>query len=181
MAEDRPEIINEAKGVTVLKYGETFIKMQFVSVEESPDPDKITKIDLNNLIAEIITCPVLLNRWGNILSEVDRKLKVDKLNFEIQCAKLRKEIRSDVAAGGEKKPTVVELEDRLLEKPLYKVLSMKVIDSERDKEIANSIFWALKSKVDMLEKLSLTINKDDISSMSPTIIHGIKVIPKTVE
>lgn len=166
------------KGVTVVKYGETFIKIKQVEIENEVDPDKITRIDLNNLVAEIITTPVLVNRWGNILADTEYHLKKAKLKFEIFCAQKNEEIRKLFMENGGKKPTIAEVDDGLIQTVEYSNHKNKVIESEKINQIVNSIYWAVKDKSDKLNKLSLTIQKEDLENIQDTIINGIKIISR---
>lgn len=174
--EETIEELRSEKGVTVLRYGDTFIKVKPVKVESLVDSDKVTKIDVSNLVAEIITIPVLLNRWGNILASCEAELKREKLDFEIFCAKTKDLIRKDFAADPEKKKfTVSEVDDALTLKKEFAERKRALIDVERDRDVASSIYWAVKEKADKLDKMSLTLTKDDIDNMEATIMHGITI------
>ncbi len=181
MSENLKEI-SSSKDVTVLKYGDILIKVKNVSVEDEVDPDKITRIDLNNLIGEIITTPVLVNRWGNIMAEINADAKREKMKFEILCANEKEKIRISLAdKNGGKKPTIAEVEDTLIQKPIYKISKNKLIESEKVAEIVNSIYWAVKDKSDKLNKLSLTIQREDLENITNTVINGVKIIARKME
>lgn len=174
------EEIRSDKGVTVLKIGETFVKIKAIDIDEDEivDSERITKIDINNLVAEILTIPVLLNRWGNFLAEMESNLKLTKLDYEIFCAQKREDIRKNFIEDGDKKPTIQKVEDALILDSAHKVFKKKVIRAERDKEVTSSIYWAVKDKADKLEKLSLTISRDDIDSLESTTINNMRVVVK---
>lgn len=177
------EKIKELKtinGVTVLKYFDTYIKVKKVDIDKDTDPDRITRIDLNNLVAEIVTTPVLMNRWGSILVEVESELKKTKLDLEIFCAETKKKIRDEFTEKGEKY-TVDKVEDALTLTPEYKTQKLALIEAEKNQELANSIYWAIKDKSSKLEKLSLTIQRDDILNMESTVLNGIKVVIRKME
>jgi hypothetical protein len=180
MMEEKLQEVKSTDNVTVLKYGNTMIKVKNVEVENEVDPDRITKIDLNNLIAEIITTPVLVNRWGNIMAELDACAKKEKMKFEILCANEKEKIRIKLLDKGGKKPTISEVEDTLIQKPVYKIAKTKLIEAEKDSQIVNSIYWAVKDKSDKLNKLSLTIQREDLDSIQNTVINGVKILTKNI-
>lgn len=178
---EHAEIIDEKDGVTVLRYGNHLIKVKPVGVEDEVDPDKITKIDINNLVAEIITTPVLVNRWGNILADVESDEKKMKLKLDIFCAKQKEAIRIELQEKSAKKPTIGEVDDTLIQKKAYQIMKNKHIEAERMSQIVTSIFWAVKDKSDKLNKLSLTIQKEDIDTIQSIIINGVKVVAREME
>lgn len=57
------------------------------------DVDDLMAIHYDNLVGEIITFPVVVNRLGLLLADAERSLAETKLNCAIVEAKLREEIR----------------------------------------------------------------------------------------
>jgi len=173
------EEIASKGNVSVIKFNGSLIKITIGDIEKEVDLDVLSKIDLNYLIGEIITTPVVVNRWGNILAEVQRQFQISKLDFEIFCAKQKEEIRNKaVSDGAQKKLTIAEVDDALTLSDKYKVLKTKIIESEKVVDIVNSTFWALKDKSDKLNKLSLTIQREDVENYKQMITNGIKVVIK---
>lgn len=180
MSEEIREI-KSTKDATVLKYGNTLIKVKNVQVEDEIDPDKITRIDLNNLIAEIITTPVLVNRWGIIMAEMESVHNKEKLKLEILCANEKEKIRNSLTEKSGKKPTIGEVDDALIQKPIYKLANEKVLEAKKVAEIVKSIYWAVKDKSDKLNKLSLTIQREDLENIQNITINGVKIIARNME
>lgn len=170
------EEIASKGNVTVIKYGNVFLKLTIGDLEKQIDTDTLTKIDLNNIIGEIIVAPVLVNRWGNIQADVAHQLQIENLDFDIWCAKTKDSIR--VELNQTKKATVSEVDDALTSHEDYKVRKMKIFKLEKALDIVKSVFWALKDKSDKLNKLSLTLQKEDIVINKNMIVHGIKIIVK---
>lgn len=181
MGKEKIEEVKTENGVTVLKYFDTFIKIKPVEVgDESVNPDRITKIDLNNLVAEIITTPVLMNRWGTLLVETSTVLKRKKVDFEVFCAETKKSIREGYIEQGVKF-TVDKVEDELVLNKQYKKFKNEIIELERENELVNSIYWAIKDKSSKLDKLSLTIQREDIEGMETTVLNGVKILIRKME
>lgn len=175
MEKDKLREIKTENGITVFKYGETFIKVKPVKFPEEIDPDRITKIDLNHLIAEIVTIPVLVNRFGTLMTELDAEFKEEKLKFEIFCAKQKEEIRNKLMSDNAKKPTIDEVETALILLPAYKVMKTKLIKSEKNYEMTKNIYWSVKDKSDKLDKLSLTIQREDLDGLEAMLHNGVKI------
>ena len=179
--EDEMKVVKSTDDSTVIRYGNVMIKLKNVEIENEVDPDKITKIDLNNLIAEIITTPVVVNRWGNIMAEMNADAKKEKMKFVILCAQQKEKIRIVLGEKLPKKPTISEVDDALIQKAVYRIAKNKVIEAEKVSEIVNSIYWAVKDKSDKLNKLSLTIQREDLESIQNTVINGVKIVARSME
>ena len=171
----KPDKIKATQGVTVLKYGDTYIKVKKVEVDEDVNPDRITRIDLNNILAEIVTTPVIMNQWGTMLAELNHDLKVKELEFDIYCANKKEEIREKFTKAGEKF-TVDKVNDSIVSEDKYLTSKKEIFELQRQIDITNSIYWAIKDKSAKLENLSLTIHRDDIQNMESTVINGIKIV-----
>lgn len=145
-----------------------FLNVNLFEDEEEIDIDKILKIDILNLTAEILTFPVVLNKLGILLADKQNELKEKELSYRIWRAKKQEEVRNNyendpdrkVVRGG--KYTKDDVEDSIISNKLYKIHKDKIHRIEKEKEYLNSIYWAAKDKADKLEKLSLTLKSDDI-------------------
>jgi len=138
------------------------------------DADAITKIDLNHLVEEIITTPCVVNRWGNILADVKVELQIKELQFDTFCARKKAEIRSKAAADG-KKTTISEVDDTLSLEEEYIEKKTELIKLQGVVEVVNSTFWALKEKSSNLNKLSLTIVREDLENIQTVSFNGVQL------
>lgn len=170
------EEVGSKGNVTLFKYGNKFIKVTIGDLESTIDADAITKIDMNNLIGEIITTPVLVNRWGNIQADIAYQLQVENLEFDIWSAQTKESIRAEL--NQTKKATVAEVDDALVSNPLFKEKKLKIFKLEKTFDIVKSVYWSLKDKSDKLNKLSLTLQKDDLIVVKNMVVNGIKIVIK---
>jgi len=150
----------------VFTIGDRMVKFKMEEFQDNVDIDKLLKIDYGNLVAELITFPVILNKIGILDAEMSNELRLAKLNFEIRTAKLSNELREKLTdedeKGKVKKPTVAELEDALTSNKVYIKYQKDYFESQKQKDYISSIYNAAKSKSDKLDKLSLTLRVGDI-------------------
>jgi hypothetical protein len=147
---------------------ELFLKVDLFEGQEEIDVDKILKIDILNLTAEILTFPVIYNRLGLILADKQNTLKEVDLSYRIWRAKTAEAIKNEwngddtkkVIRGG--KFTKDDVEDYIHIHPVYKAKKQQIARAEKEVAYLNSIYWAAKDKSDKLEKLSLMLKSDDI-------------------
>lgn len=131
------------------------------------DTDDILKIDVSNIFGEAVTFPVILNRLGIILAEIDDALRRQNFDLEKVDAELNKERAKAYDRAFEelkitnKSPTVVQCENRakddskVLEREQERrLVKMKLLDVQKDRDIINSLYWSAKSKDDKLNKLT---------------------------
>jgi len=171
------EEIGSKGNITVFKYGNKLFKVVIGDLQSQIDADILTKVDLNNLVGEIATTPVLVNRWGNIVSEVEYQLQVLKLEFDIWCSSRKEKIRNDFNESG-KKFTIDVIEGELLKDKDYKEKKVSIFELEKVYSNVKSVYWSLKDKSDKLTKLSLTLQREDVLNMKTTVMNGISIIIK---
>lgn len=154
----------------LITIGNKTYKLLFDSFDEDMDIDSLLKIDYSNLIGELITFPVIVNRFGNLLAEAESQVAEAKLNLEVFEAKTKEKLRSELAeANNGKAPTVEALNNAVVGNKAYQAMRKKYIETQKMRDYVNSIFWSAKDKSEKLNKLSLTIQQSDISD---SLIEG---------
>lgn len=154
----------------VIQVGETTYKLLFDDFDEDMDIDSLLKIDYSNIIGELVTFPVIVNRFGILLAEAESKVAEAKLNLEVFEAKTKERLRNELAeANGGKNPTVEALNNALLMNKAYQSLRRQFIEIQKTRDYVNSIFWSAKDKTSKIEKLSLTVQNGDIPD---SVIEG---------
>lgn len=147
----------------LITVGDTTYKLLFDDFDEDMDIDSLLKIDYSNIIGELITFPVIVNRFGNLLAEAESKVSETKLNLEVFEAKTKERLRVELAeANGGKNPTVEALNNALLMNNAYQVMRKRFIEVQKTRDYINSIFWSAKDKTSKIEKLSLTVQNSEI-------------------
>lgn len=149
----------------IFNIGEKVIKFSVGEFSEL-DVDKILKIDYGNLLAEMITFPVVLNRLGLLAADMDNEFQQAKLDLLIYESKRKNELRDDMITSDEKgkskKPTIDEVESALYLDKVWKAKMVKKNRIEKEKEYMYSVYSSAKDKSNKLDKLSLTIKSGDV-------------------
>lgn len=147
----------------VVNIGENQYKLLFDEFESDLEIDELLKIDYSNLIGEIITFPVVVNRFGNMLADAESKVAETKLNLDVLEAKLKEKLKLELAeANGGKNPTVDALNSALILQKSYQAMRKSLIEAQKTRDYINSVFWSAKDKSEKLNKLSLTIQQGDV-------------------
>ena len=147
-------------GKLVFNIGDKMVKFKFGEFEQNMDIDKLLKIDYGNLVAELITFPVVVNKLGILNADMEAELRLSKMNFKINEAKLRNKIRISLVEEGSK-ATVNEVEEGLLCSKIYQKYQKDHYEVEKQKDYIMSIYIAAKDKSEKLNKLSLTLKTGD--------------------
>jgi len=127
------------------------------------DIEDILKIDYSNLIGELVTFPIIENRIGLMLADAESKVSEVKLNRDILEAKLKEKYALQLAdENGGKKPTVDAINAAVMQDKGYQAVCRSKIAAEKARDYANSLLWSAKSKSSKLEKLSLTIQNQEV-------------------
>lgn len=131
--------------------------------EEEVDIDNLLKIDYSNLIAEMITFPIWVNRFGNMLAEAESSVSEAKLNLNVHEAKLKEKYRMEIQ-NSNAKATVDAINALVLADKSYILMNKNYINQQKTRDYVASIFWSAKDKSSKLDKLSLSIQPGDINS-----------------
>lgn len=145
------------------------IVLSLEPLDTDTNMDEFCKIQYHNIMGEILTCSVALNRVGNMLAEMDEILSESKLDFDIfyaqQIEKQRKALtfQIDLPKGGTKvdKPTKDEVENAVMTTPEYKAKKLNLIKLQKNQSIINAWYWSLKSKDDKLNKISEKLRPEE--------------------
>lgn len=165
------------------------ISLKILKFEEDIDIDSILKIAYHNIIGEILTFPVLMNKIGNLQAEMDEILEETKLEFEIKKADLeafyRKDLIKKVKDGKDKDgndkekvvyPTIGEIDTAVIQDAVYQNLQKKIIRINKEKKIIDSFFWSAKSKDDKLNKISDKLRPEEFENdIIEDTLNGIQI------
>lgn len=135
------------------------------------DTDDLLKIDYANMMGEILTFPVLLNRIGSLRAEAMDIVANAKMDFAIFEAQLKDEkrrngVRTQADAKGVEKQvrlTADEVESAVVTDPRWKVKKMDLLTKEKNFQYIDSLYWAAKSKDDKLNKLTHSLKPEEFS------------------
>lgn len=154
----------------IIQIGGNTYKLIFENFDEDVDIDSLLKIDYSNLIGELVTFPVILNRFGILLAEAESQVAETKLNMDVYEAKTKERLRIELAEQNNgKAPTVEALNNAVVSNKAYQAMKRKYIEVVKTRDYINSIFWAVKDKSEKLNKLSLSIQPGDLSD---SVIEG---------
>lgn len=138
--------------------------------DEDFQVEDFLKIDYSNLVGELITFPIIENRIGLMLADAESKVSEVKLNRDIMEAKLKEKYAVSLTdENGGKRPTVDAINSAVLQDKGFQIILKKKIEAEKVRDYIFSLFTACRSKSGKLEKLSLTIQNQEIP---PELLEG---------
>ena len=162
----------------VIQIGSETYKLHFDEFDDDVDIDELLKIDYSNLLGEIVTFPVIVNRFGMMLAEAESKLSETKLNMEVLEAKTKERLRVELAEeNGGKNPTVEMLNNAFVKTAVYKSMRDKLIKDQKTRDYINSVFWSIRdksSKINILYKNSEIVEEEDFK-MNRMTMNGVQI------
>ena len=153
----------------VLEFPSRMVVLTLTAFDTDISADELTNIQYHNIIGEILTFPVIMNRVGNLKADMEQVLAETKLDFDIFQAnwqeKMRKQLTTSIELpkGGTKidKPTKDEVENAVLMSPEYRVKKQNLIKINRNLSYVEALYWAAKSKDDKLNTLSAKLKPEE--------------------
>lgn len=146
----------------IVKIGDKTYTLLIKAFDDDVEVDDLLQIDYSNLIGELVTFPVIVNRIGIMLAEAESAVSEKKLNLEVFEAKMKERLRTQLAETNGKTPTVEALNNAVLQESSYQAMRKSLINAQKTRDYLNSVFWSAKDKSNKLDRLSLTIQAGDI-------------------
>lgn len=133
------------------------------------DIEDLLQIDTHNLLADIVTWPVIFNRISNIKAEVDGLLRETQLDFTIFEAQLFQEHKKRLLGEGEK-ATEATIDAAIKIDVRYRIKKLEVINVQKQADIIDGLYWSAKSKDKKLEVISAKVKPEDFEK---EILEGV--------
>lgn len=158
--------------VKIIELPNKMVTLTLTQFDTDIDADELTNIQYHNIIGEILTFPVIMNRIGNLRADMEQIYAEAKLDFEIfeahEQEKQRKALTFSVEdlKGKVKidKPTKDEVENAVLISAAYKVKKLELFKIQRNLGYVESLFWAAKSKDSKLDTLSAKLKPEEFEN-----------------
>jgi len=155
-----------ARDKVIIHYKERHIELHFDQFDAVVDIDDLTKIDYSNLYGELLTVPALMNRVGLWKAEADNAVAEARLNRDITRAQLSQKYRNslvkkDTYANGKERvkyPSNDEVEHAVVLDDTYQVAQRNRIRKQKEADVLDSLYWAVKSKEKKLDKIGEKMN-----------------------
>lgn len=163
-----------------IKLGKKEYNLNFSEFESDIDVDGILSINYTAIVAELLTFPVVLNKFGILLAEAESNLKEVNLKLEIRRSFFSnkfKQRKIKTHDGRFKAPTQADLDNWINQEPEILDLLVNLQKREKERDYVKSIFWSAKHKSNLLEKMAMGIKAGDIdSALLPKKINGVHII-----
>jgi len=161
-----------SKQTVTINLGGKTISLQFTEFDSEVDVDDLTQIHYSNLIGEILTIPVLLNKVGLLKAEMENSLREATLELDIYEAKhselYRKQLSiSDHDSKGNariKKPTQAEVEHAVLLDKGYQNEKKRHIRIQKESDYISALYRAISSKDQKINKISEKLRPEEFEN-----------------
>lgn len=137
--------------------------------------DDILKIDYSNLVGEILTFPVIMNRIMNLKAEMQNIVKEAKVDLEVYESELSEKKRQSLSATNTK-VTIKEVENAVRMDKSFIAKQKAYFAKEMNLEYLDALYWSSQSKSKLLEKISDKIRPDDFAGeLLEEVINGVAI------
>lgn len=146
---------------TVIELGKKVLILEIKDFGSSEiNIEDLLQIQLNDVVMDIITFPVIFNRIANIKAEADdllRQVTLDQKIFEAQLYEKHKKVI--VALNG--KATEAAIEAAVVIDPQYKIKKLHVFKVQKQADILDALYWSAKSKDQKLNAVSAKLKPEE--------------------
>ncbi len=157
----------------IIPFSKKIVILKLPSFDAEVNVDDIMKIDYSNIIGELITFPVILNRIGLLRAEMEEIAKNKKFEAQVYEAQLKQHYRNKgitrTGEGERKKPTISEVEEAVLMDKGYQVVMRNLYNTEKGFTQVENLFWSAKDKSAKLDAITNKLNPEEFEK---EIIEG---------
>lgn len=147
----------------------------FDSDNQEVDIDDILTTDYAQLIGELITFPLVLNKIGLMVADQEAEVAKKKLDLQVSNAQITENARIKLIADG-KKGTVSEVEAAVNQDKSYVNKQLDFIEAEKFLSYMQSIYFAAKDKSKKLDNLYMkTVPKEHEEEILEGAINGVMI------
>lgn len=162
----------------IVKIGDKTYTLLIKAFDDDVEVDDLLQIDYSNLIGELVTFPVIVNRIGIMLAEAESAVSEKKLNLEVFEAKMKERLRTQLAETNGKAPTVEVLNNAVLQEPSYQAMRKSLINAQKTRDYLNSVFWSSKDKSDKISALMRNYEIGEEVDLSEQRINNVLIKKK---
>lgn len=162
----------------IVKIGDKTYTLLIKAFDDDVEVDDLLQIDYSNLIGELVTFPVIVNRIGIMLAEAESAVSEKKLNLEVFEAKMKERLRTQLAEINGKAPTVEALNNAVLQEPSYQAMRKNLINAQKTRDYLNSVFWSAKDKSDKISFLMRNYEISEDMKLSEQRLNGVLIKKK---
>lgn len=154
-------MIEQEKEVTVIEIGKKVLRLEIRDFGSSDiDLEDLLQVQLNDIIEDIITFPVIFNRVAVLKAEVDDLLRQTQFDFHLLEAQLY-EKHKKLLLGIDGKAPVKDTEAAVIRDPAYAVKKKDVFKVQKQADILDGLYWAAKSKDQKLNAISAKLKPEE--------------------
>jgi hypothetical protein len=139
------------------------LKLKYNSIEDEDEIDitRLTKIDFNNIPAELVTIPVLLAEFSIWQSDLNHKMNLAKMRMDVCEGELDVQFREAHKEETGKDLSNEKTKAKVITNGKYKLLKQLYFKASHEYEMITAVFWALRSKDEKLTKLANSMQIGD--------------------
>ena len=180
--------MSDDKSILIIDLPTRSVKLILPTFDMDMDVDDILKIDYSNVIGELLTFPVIMNRIGVLKAEQEDVVRKAKMSTEIYEAQLKQQYYRTLATektlstGANKgtvklqAPTADQVASRVLMDSNYQLKQENYSSRQKDLSLLESWYWAAKSKDDNLKRISMHLKPEEYEKeIIEGVVNGIMI------
>lgn len=168
-----------AQEKVILERGDKIISLYYTPFDAEVDMDDLTAIQYWNLQGEILTIATLMNRVGVLQADANKAVREAKLAHRMLEAKKGEHFRRALITEVNNKtklPTVAQIEDAVATDAEVHASELRYINLQRQQEVMDSLYWAVKSKEMKLGQMGANLTPDDLQKdLLESAVNGVMI------
>lgn len=121
--------------------------------------NEVVRIDINNLLGEYLTAPVLFNTIANLRTLAMEAVGKKSLQLKI----VKREVFLDILRSVKPKPSNPVIDAMVEANDLFIESTIELIQAEKNSSMMDNLYWAMKEKCKKLDNLYHKITPEEFN------------------
>lgn len=161
---------------SIIPLGDKMYVIQAIPFDTDIIVDDILNTDYGNILGELLTFPVVVNRIMNLKAELGEVVKRSKFDLDVYEAQLSETKRKLLTANGQK-TSIKEVENAVLTDKSFIVKKKAHFEVEKNFDYIDSLYWSAQSKQKTLDRLGANLKHDE-QELIEGVFNGVLIKAK---
>lgn len=153
-------MIKQETEKTIIEIGKKILILEIKNFDREVDIEALLQVQINDILGDIITFPVIFNRIAFIKAEADDLLRQVQFDLKVFEAQKYEEHKKKLIGSGEK-ATETAIEMAIIRDVQFQAKKKVAISVQKQAEILDGLYWSAKSKDQKLNAVSAKLKPEE--------------------
>lgn len=154
-------MVQQESEKTIIEVGKKVLILEIKDFgSKEVDVEALLQVQINDIICDLITFPVIFNRIAFLKAEVDDLLRSVQFDLKVFEAQKYEEHKKKLIGAGEK-ATETSIEMAIIRDIQFQAKKKEALKVQKQADIIDGLYWSAKSKDQKLNAMSAKLKPEE--------------------